>query len=275
MRVSPTRPNSSWITWTNCQINGKCFFRPNVACYSALIWAYAKVGNTAQSEAVFARMIQDMKGEVMRGGDKGSGIDPTQFNSQVWTGVLASWAESKDPNSAQIILGVMERLRRCFASKELQGMLDSKSGDVVFSTLTYNVLLSCYARQTHNVTAGAREGEKLFEWMQQQETPMLQPDGASYFNMIQAWANAKVPERCEYYLQILQEDMDRGKVSGPNALRVDHFNLVIEAWAQSGRPDAMDKMRDILDKMKQGQIRPDVVTYNCYLWALARAVKTG
>ena len=289
-------------------IVGDPTLRPDLKTYSTLIWAHARVGDTAQAEAVLVRLLEAVERGQLSSGDyaatnDGRTITTDQqqeqqpeaqlLSSKVWAGVMASYAESDDPNATKIMLQLMERIRN-LTSKQQQGNLNddknknNNNSSGLLNVHTYNVLLSGYARQK-DALAGAQEAERLLEWMEDQsqkegnnsdqcngnKNEALRPDGRTYLAVIQAWSNAGVPDRSEFYIRKLYDNIVRGNIP-TNAMTVQHFNCVIAAWnkamdqRQQQPQEAINRIRAQFEQMKKLGLRPNVVTYNSYLWALAR-----
>jgi hypothetical protein len=119
-----------------------------------------------------------------------------QLDLNAWNGVLASWAESGDPNAANHMRLVIEKLQKMI--EQQQKLPGSDDNTTTLTAYTYNTLLSCYARQ--GTVEAAESVEQLFQWMEKQENQRLRPDRDSYLDLILAWCNAKKPERGELNL---------------------------------------------------------------------------
>ena len=251
---------------------GDPHLRPDMACYSSLLWAHAKVGNTEESQAVFQRMIQAME----EGGSLLVDSWHPQAWSRVWNGILMSWVDSKD--SIDVMKSILERMEQYNNNSTQQ----SGRPRLFFTVHTYNLLLTAYARPTQpNPQKAAVEAEQLLEWMETQPqhdgAATIFPDGSSYFNVIRAWANAGEPERCEFHIRKLYENIVQGKID-TTALQAQHFNVVIEAWAKSSHRSStstatIPRIQSVLQRMRQMGVAPDAFTYTSYLWALVNSIR--
>ena len=222
---------------------GDVSLRPNKITRTALIWAFAKVGDKKRAESVLLRMIDDL------------GQDTAGFRS--WEGVLVAWSESGDPGAGRYIAMIIQRLLKAFGEKN-----DPGRG---ITTSTLNILLSCYAQQASE--EGAKMAESLFDWMETQTNHVLKPDRYSCLQLISAWCNANMPQRAE---NVLRAFVRRVSVD-QSLIDQTHFNLVIEAWGQSKYTKAVQKASAIFNLIESLNLRPDVVSYNCLMTAWGRS----
>ncbi|KAL7557876.1 hypothetical protein ACA910_010925 [Epithemia clementina (nom. ined.)] len=182
--------------------------KPNMACYAAMIWVYAQVGDFQRAEGMFHDMMKAM--EQGSFGDKKEERD-VALDFRMWDGILAAWAGSGDPRAPAYITQVIQRLRdllsRRFSSDDNDNNNGQGSGNiqqqqqhqnVTIPVTMYNKLLGCYADQSM-----AQQAEELFRWMEQesQQHPELTPNDESYLSLILAFSKARNPERCEFYLR--------------------------------------------------------------------------
>ena len=225
---------------------GDVSLRPDKITRTALIWAFAKVGDKKRAESVLLRMIDDL------------GQDTADFRS--WEGVLVAWSESGDPGAGRYIAMIIRRLLKAFEEKN-----DPGRG---ITTSTLNILLSCYAQQASE--EGAKLGESLFDWMETQSKQELKPDRYSCVLLISAWCNANMPQRAESVLRAFVRRVQSGSVD-QNLIDQTHFNLVIDAWGQSKYTEAVQKASAVFNLIESLNLKPDVVSYNCLMTAWGRS----
>ena len=236
---------------------GQASLIPNIPCYNALVWAYAKVGESHKAEAVLTEMATAF------GTDLGAETNETAIDWTTWNGVLASWAESDDPNAMDQIAAVIRRL------EQMAG-----EGTIPFQALNanmYNKVLGGYAKKQsrERFPESAQKAEALFHWMKKQGelNPNMIPDEGSHYNLILAFANARQPEKSHEYLhQLCDFIRDKGT-------RIDQKSvaIVVEAWAKSRQPQAMGKAKEAFDLIEAFGQKPDVVSYTSLLWSMAKS----
>ena len=260
---------------TNCNHNNFVIV-PDVICYNALIWAHVKVGNSQQVEQIVSHMIQQemsflsMKNKNNHMNNNHTATTLLDYNT--WNGVLASWAESSDPQTASKHIAMILKRLETLAEREWQEeeqeepttMEDSMSIQqqpkqprrTFLPISAYNTLMSCYARYSN--MEGAQLAYNLFQWICQQQqqnnknkNQNFQPNGETYLGLIFAYKNAGNAIQCEYYLRELchlvriqqeqqKEQQEQQRIvptssSSLEMLTMDplHFNVAMEAWAKN------------------------------------------
>ena len=127
----------------------------------------------------------------------------------------------------------------------------------------------------------AKKADELLAFVEQAyaKDPALAPDSKSYTMLVDAYAKIGDPERAEAVLLRLEKLWRSGneKVK-PNTIL---YNVVIDAWAKSGRREAPKRAEDILQHMErlnqQGHkdVRPDTISYGAVINALAKSREKG
>ena len=229
---------------------GDLSLEPDTRTRTALIWAYAKVGDRESAESVLRAMMNDWE----------QGRLELALDAKAWEAVLSSWVESGDPNAGNYVASMIERMLKLSQEQTIPG------GGIATSTL--NILLSCHARQAS--TEGAQMAENLFSWMERQENQVLKPDRDSFMQLIWAWCNANDPWRGESVLRSFVAGVREGRLS-PNMIDQQHFNLVLEAWAKSKEPVAAEKASVVFELIEELNLKPDVVSYTTLMLAWARS----
>ena len=230
---------------------GEDSLRPDMISYSALIWAHARVGDAAGAETIVHHMLTDME-------ERGDHLGLTHV--EVWEGFLASWAESKDINAGRYVALVLQQLLQLAQDKNLDGIV---------TTATMNIVLGCYAVQ--GTVDGAKTAQGFLDWMVERadEKPELKPDGDSYLLTMLAWCRSFQAEKGERILHDFCEKIKTGTYDR-GAIDQRHFNVVMDAWANSSRPEAAKKAMAVFDLMEDHNLRPNTVNYNTLMMALAR-----
>ena len=224
--------------------------RPTAICYSALLWAFAKVGDTFRAEVIANKIFEEME------------IGNISFaeleESRVWDGVLVAWAQSGHTDAAVYTSKWIQRLIKYGEENHVPEMV---------TTTTLNKLLECYALM--GTFEGAQSTEALCEWMENQDNAALKPDGDSYYHQILAWCKAGKPDQAEIALRSF---CTRVREQSLDASVIDHrhFNLVIDAWSSSQDSRQTVKAMGVFNLMESQNIKPDVVSYTSLILALSR-----
>lgn len=247
--------------------------KPDVVCYSDLIWAHARAGNTTGAVRHIRQMVEMMEYDELRknGAESKQAAFATRANvsrMSGWNAVLASWAESSDPNAPSYIRLILDKLEK---------IVKDKDGSSEFLTAyNYNILLSCYARQ--GTIEAAEAVEDVFRWMQHQgiTNSSMRPDRDSYLNVILAWCNAGKPERAQaqltkFYSHMKTRNEGDDRELSPMILDQQHFTIVMEAWAKSEHAMATHKAMKVFRSMQRQGIPGNVVSYTSLLWSWAKS----
>ena len=231
---------------------------PDIICYSNLIWAQAKAGNRAEAENILSKMMDAM--------DKDKAISETQDPEVIkdfmsgWNALLASWTESREMGSDDSIRMIIDRLQK---------EAESRNWPQVVTGYTYNMLLSSMARQ-----GKGDKVEEIFDWMDQQENNRLRPDRDTYLNVLLAWCTSGDMEKAHLRLKQFCQLIKDGSLHPP-ILEAQHFTIVIEGWASTNHPQKVEKAMETFELMDSVNIQPNVVTYTCLLWILAKREDGG
>ncbi|CAJ1954433.1 unnamed protein product [Cylindrotheca closterium] len=158
--------------------------------------------------------------------------------------------------------------------KEASASRDSRVRPTV---VTFSTVINAYARSGNQ--EAAERAEKLLKLSQSMYEEHgwtdAEPNAVVYTSVVNAWARAGNPNRAQ---QILKEMYEDSMLNGKAQMRPNlwTFNTVLSAWSKSSEKNAVESMEKLLGTMKdlfeQGilETRPDTVSYNCLLHALAR-----
>lgn len=210
--------------------------RPNKACYTALIWAYVKAGDSAKAEATLLRLSK-----------------LERLDTDSWNGVLASWVQAGTDDAVERTATVVKWLQDQHPDGEKEDL----------PITTYNTLMGNYAK-SENPQQGVRLASDLFAWLQEHENKRLRPNGITYLSMITAWRNAGNPSQAEAALLLATQQ------SPAVELDARHFNICISSWAESKDKQAVRKGEAIAQAMEGFGVSPDLVTYNALIKAHSR-----
>ena len=224
--------------------------RPTMISYAALLWAFAKVGDSFRAEVVANKIFEEM--EI-------GNISFTELEeSRIWDGVLVAWARSGHTDATVYISKWIQRLIKYGEENHVPEMV---------TTSTLNKLLQCYSLM--GTVDGAKSTEALIEWMENLNNAALKPDGDSYYNQIFAWCKAGKPDQAEI---ALRRFCTRVHEQSSDASAIDHrfFNIVIDAWSSSQDSRQAEKAMGVFNLMELLNIKPDVVSYTSLILALSR-----
>ena len=224
--------------------------RPTAINYSALLWAFAKVGDSLRSEVVANNIFEEM--EI--GNISFAELEETA----VWDGVLVAWARSGHADAAVYISKWIQRLIKYGEENHVPEMV---------TTSTLNKLLECYSLM--GTIEGAQSTEALIKWMKNQDTAALKPNGDSYYCQILAWCKAGKPDQAEIALRSF---CTRVREQSLDVSAIDHryFNIVIDAWSLSQDSRQAEKAMGVFNLMESLNIKPNAVNYNTLILALSR-----
>ena len=287
------------------------FDGPDVISYATVADAWAKSGDVragVKAESILRRLEEGRGGDEGRSGG-GSGVRP---NVVLYNAVIDAWARSGDLDGGRRALAVLRRMMGGGG-----GSPDAVRPNVV----TYTGVIAALARSGGKGGGDAKidAGEEAESLLVEMGRAGVRPNTATYNAVLLAWAGqaagtgnrtaaAAAPERAEDLLCL----MEGGAAPNTALLRPPHpcppppdqisYNTVLKAWAESDRPDAAIRARDLLLRMEGGEsnrtgagqgrgrgrrpttpapasvrpqfrppARPDVISYNTVLNACARA----
>mmetsp|Transcript_54946 Transcript_54946/g.164578 ORF Transcript_54946/g.164578 Transcript_54946/m.164578 type:complete len:728 (-) Transcript_54946:135-2318(-) len=283
---------------------GDLSYRPDASMYNSLVRAHAKSGG--RNAAKRAEDVLDAMREASTSTAKASadaeegedGIARMRPDAKTYTAVIDAWARSKDRDAPvraeRILFRMMDEAED--AARMAAADLPVPGGEVVLPTsATCDAVLNAWARR--NSREGAESAERILARMeklrdargeadaeQQGSGASIRPTAYSYATVISAWARSRGgAEAAEKAEAVLTKMLAKGSAVRPNAVA---FNAVIDAWSRSGDPRAGTKAVELLDRMEglrrkaavpEGDaedddaedLRPDVITYNSVINALA------
>jgi pentatricopeptide repeat protein len=197
--------------------------------------------------------------------------DIVTFNS-----VIACWARSNHPLATEKAPGVLRKLEELHD----MGLLE----DVVADRVTYNTLMSVYAKSYEN-EGSARKAQECFDKLvhlyEQTGDKRYMPDVVSYSTLLSAWARSREvgnAKRAEDILVKMHEAHVSDPINNPQPDTVC-FNEVLYAWARSNEANADRRAEMVLELMKEmdrngdSKVVPNTRTYNIVLLALANSPK--
>ena len=220
-------------------------WEPNDVNSSAIIWAHARVGD-----------VEATKAEIL---ELENGIDLHSLQPAAFNGLLSALAESGDSEAPGRISDMIQSLEN-----------PDRTASTKSTTSTYNSLLKAYGRQ--GTPAAAEAAQDLLFSMQSKSSPSPNPDQDSLTHCLQAWSDARKPDRADSLLRQMCEQVKLGQM--PSSLLTQRqFSIVLSAWGESQEPSSVEKASSIFDLMKEMNLRPNTTTYNALLWANAKSPK--
>ncbi|GAX09744.1 hypothetical protein FisN_19Lh213 [Fistulifera solaris] len=235
-------------------------YRPDGACFNAVIHAYAEMGDAHAAEHILTLMHQDFE----------KGNSNAEPNAKIYTNILHAWRKSKSPDAperCEKILGTMNRLSDT-------GALPNCKPDA----FSYTVAFHCWAESNRN--EAAKRADHLFREMESRYMAGesgLQPDAILYSNVINIFTkNATTNHRAEELLWAMVHDFLTGnKFAEP---KIRNFNTIMAMWSKSTEDIAPYKAQTIVLRMlefckeKILNMAPDSYTYCLLLktWASSK-----
>lgn len=124
-----------------------------------------------------------------------------------------------------------------------------KAGDQCIrpTTVTYNILLSCWANSAFIMEHAPAEAERILREMtlfKEQGIDGIEPDHKSYLMVMRAWANSDKPNRGHRTTWLLSKQWSDFHFTGNEQLRptVDSYNTVMRVWISLMEPLEAEKL---------------------------------
>ncbi len=256
----------------NTSLNNNCpTLLPDVVTYSTVISAYATCLDQPFGLKRAHELLTELEGlatqefedtlSAMRYGEqnsttsiygRGRNLHGFQPNTSVYNTILQAYANAGDSISAEAILESMISLH----SSSLKDGGGGPFQHVRPNTRTFNVVLNAIAKGNGS-DAGQRAKkilERLEELMESRDDDGLRPDVISYNSVLAAWSKSASVDRSTSNIEDDSEKCVVGKYAAYEALNLlDH---VEERYMKSIQ-----------------SIKPDVISYNTTMSALANAAR--
>ena len=207
------------------------------------------------------------------------------YRAESWLAVLlrASVADQSSETATQHDADVPLATRSILESHQNEstvtsGLLGSLptllAASIVFpDVVSFNSAIAAFSR-VRNCLDAAKGAERCFDAMKEQH---IEPTSITFGAIVLAWGNTRSSEgavKATVYLDEY-EKMGRAKKLTPHVIV---YNNALNAWASSGRKDALSKMRIILDRMERcnrstdkdensALVPSDIVSYHTFMKA--------
>lgn len=227
--------------------------------YSALLAAWARIGEMEQAEKLLLQMCADYCEGTIH-------IKP---DVQSFGSVLDGWAQAKYCHNAG------ERAERLL--QLMWNWYDEKQ-ELCPDVWCYNSVMHAYVMSKHP-TAGD-ECERLFHELlgKSEELSLsgLAPNIKIHGTLLNALAQNGEADRAATILGVICEQYQAAEHTSAAALDVNCFNIVLNAFAQSRTENAGQEANQLLQKMwgldsKFSNIRPNAVSYNSAINAWSKS----
>jgi len=228
---------------------GKVNFRPDGACFNAVIHAYAEQGDPTSAEAVLRLMFEDYY----------NGNLTAEPNVRVYTNVLHAWRKSEDPMALSRIESILSDMDSKFTKRGLRNCRPDK--------FAYTVAFHCLA-DTNNPSV-AEDADRLLAIMKRQYeegNQELKTDHVMFTNVLNIFvSNPKTHDRAEGYLWSMIDEFKEGNHS--LKLNIRNFNTVVAMWSKSPVPDAALRAQAMVTRLlkmnesNELNLAPDEFTY--------------
>lgn len=218
--------------------------QPDQMSYSPLINAFGRLKKPQQAEKIF---------QAMRARD----IVPDLVT---WSAIFHAWADSRQsdahvhvmrlweemdkdviPDTAMynsIMLALANDVNRGPEAEDLLKRMPSQPTD-----FSYGICMLAW-KNSPGIPDAVERAEALAKAMQKQG---LQPNVVVSTNLVAIYADRGMPDKAEAVLDWMEY---------PNIVS---YSSVLNAWAKSGRDDAISRSFQLLERMK---VRPNIITFN-------------
>lgn len=239
--------------------------RPTTITYANVLKAWANAERPMDAERILQKMITLSENSS----DSTSSVKP---NLICFNTVVNAWAKTKGRQSADNALRLMEKM------EELSKLGEYR--DVYPDTITYSSVISAFARSGRE-DAGCR-AEELLERsinLYHDGKVNLRPDSMTFCSVLDALAKQsqfdhKYPSR-KSSIKRAEEVFERMKqmhLSGNSSVRPNTvaYNILIGMYATAKK---VEDAENLFQEMQSSQsiAKPDLITYNNYLYALANS----
>ena len=287
-------------TWA--EVTGDDSFRPDLACYTTVVWSLVRAGQYEQAES----LVHDMM-ETNLVARKSTAVVPQRNNNHknyfswqedrpfsLWKEMVDEWSDKSSTNHRSALLYMTELLQRLVQPQDTvpnktkkKKKQSSSVSSLLSTTQTWNPLLAAHVRhhqQQHTLHRGpaaaaakrldhttANHAQALYDWMQHQTNEQHQPDSTSLLLLLQAWAHAGNPSQADHVLREAATSL-----SNTVTLNAQHFQVVWQAYAQESKhdPEASIQAMALLEFMEEQQdesLKPTLENYTSLFWTLARS----
>jgi pentatricopeptide repeat protein len=222
--------------------------KPNARSWNIVLNSYAKAGQLFHAETLVEQFMHASKENRVDG----------KPNTRTWNSLLAACAKKNDVHKAKQF---WRHMQECGIPPNI---------------VSYNTLLSCYARSTVMKTQDVgKDIEAIFRQLQQEDSNVT-PNRITYLALINAWiGGAGRPEKAESILK----DICKNHAMNDAAIRPDRdlFHKVLAAWSDQKSPRRAESlflmMVELHERHGYTDLKPTVETYNRLLNAWAKSME--
>lgn len=158
--------------------------------------------------------------------------------------------------------------KACVLLGELEGLRrftgNITDEDLVPDTALYNSLLKTLSK--NQLPENSIKAEEIVRKMEQEENVGSRPNLKTYNTLINCWAHSESKDICGKKAMSILEKLEGLYQAGDKTLKPDDvtYNTVIKALARSLQGDAAEKAEECLERMKSDKsIAPDCRTVSC------------
>ncbi len=207
----------------------------NVISWNSVIDAYTKEKNPERAEL----LLREMNQEHLQGNHQ---VKPTMRTYSV---VLSGWSDKQSHQSGDRAEQLLDLMKNLADSGELEPL------DLV----VYNSVLACWAKSS--VKGAAMRAKKFLEKRMIEMDGMI-PDTYSYNTVMSALVREGRIVDAEAMIDSMRE-------VGVNP-DVTAYNTIIYAWIKSGAKDAIQRVKNVHNRMKEDKnVEADLITMNTLL----------
>ena len=246
--------------------------RLTTSTYNTLLTCYARQKTTKAAELAedLLKWMEASHPNENGNGDNNSNDKETDVNDDPFR---------PDSNSYLNVLlawsniGNPERCEQCLFHLCERIRQGKANPSVCLTQQHFNVVLEAWVKKSNH----ARYLEKataVMDWMKEFG---LQPDAFSYTSLMWAWAKSKTvsdPAKQVKYLfrQLIQQSQEQGGGDESFVSKPDAvtFNVVLYALARSPDPKALNRVKVLWQEMKDKGVKPNAMLYNTFMSVWSR-----
>ena len=264
---------------------------PHVACYTAVLDAYAKAGNAPQAQ----RILDEMEVVARERKDKPT---PLLFN---YNTVLTAWARDRvNPDSSNKLQALFHRLQTHVDAKlhpdvrsyavlmddlanrgdvascqalltQMESLYSSGNAAVKPNLFSYNAMMKAWSKSED--PNAAHMSHDLLQKMIHCGDATMAPDKISYSMVLNGWAKHGHATHCEELLGEMAQKFRAGDSKVEPDLAC--YAILLKAWARSKADDARERLEGVLQLMEQSSNSNLTPNTQCYNTALAAFAERG
>jgi len=248
--------------------------KPRERHYLSIMRAYSRVGQMDVQDPRKAEAILQRVKDIYQ---KNKSVKPT---TALYTGCISAYGGSAQFNSHEKVRELFEELRSLYK--------ETNDDDFRPDSMLYSTTLDAISKAKSKGDLSLRVALQLLKNMETQHDIQdieAGPNRYSYTNLLRAISKSKLKDRALMAEDLMNRMDTRSKKLNDNSLRPDvhAYTTLIQAFAHSGSPDAVQRAQKWFEKMEKqheaGDVgsRPNKVTYTALIncWRMSGRADAG